>query len=167
MIYCGPLARGCLFAAITYKTFAELKNCTIEKEKIKTELGEARAALVEAAAATARPPANRRMVTAIGVRPVSPVGGGAGPKGGGSQYAMEDGEDDNGRGTASGLGRGDSGGQPMEGGDDEEQEGSDDNEDGEGGEEEEDDADDNGRGKGGAGWFGWITGSAKKRRRGE
>ncbi|CAN0165986.1 unnamed protein product, partial [Ectocarpus sp. 6 AP-2014] len=55
------------------KTFAELKNCTIEKEKIKTELGEARAALAEAAAVTARAPANRRRVTAIGVRPISPV----------------------------------------------------------------------------------------------
>ncbi|CAM9352479.1 unnamed protein product, partial [Ectocarpus sp. 12 AP-2014] len=79
------------------KTFAELKSCTIEKEKIKTELGEARAVLAEAAAATARAPANRRRVTAIGVRPISPVGGGAGPKGGGSQYAMDDGEEDHGR----------------------------------------------------------------------
>lgn len=141
------------------QAYAELQKRNDETAKLKAELNEARAPAAEAGSAGGA--VIHRRVTAMGLKPVSPgpavaaagAGGAEATPSRGARYAMDEGEEDSNGGAADRAEQGESGGE-EEG----EGEGDDDND-----EEEEEEED----GKKSSGFFGWLTGSAKKRRRGE
>eukprot|EP00752_Nemacystus_decipiens_P012514 g11084.t1 len=158
---------------------AELQKRNDETAKLKAELSEARASAAEAASAGG--PSDRRGVTATGLEPVSPVPAAAAAGGAeatakrGARFGIDEGEKSRNSGTADRTEEGGngSGGEEKEeeeeeegeGEEQEESSGDDDEEGDEEGDEEEDQDDDDDDGKKGTGLFGWLTGSARKRRR--